>query len=407
MAAFETVLRRGPGWFGQWLMDCGLAMLPFVFRVLRDHKPILRIGNSYLVTRHEDVLEVLAADDAFEAPYRKKLDVIMGGEPFILGMADGEDYRASLAALRSVVRRADLAMLASRVEAAAETIVAASPGRIDVVDTLVRQVAFDFIANYLGVARHAGDELFVWGTRLFEYQFVADDKALRAEVAQIAPALRDYVQREIDRCRTEPGGRDDVIARSLALQAAGTPGFSDAQIRTNVVGLLVGGPPQPPMVVPQAMEQLLRRPIALAAAQAAARTNDDRALAAHVAEAMRFDTLAPWLPREVRSARTIGRGKNAREIPAGAKVLASIASAMRDERRVPEPERFDAQRPADQYLHFGYATHQCFGMWINQATLHLMLKPLLKRPNLRRAAGRAGRLRKHGAFASSLVVTFD
>jgi hypothetical protein len=36
-----------------------------------------------------------------------------------------------------------------------------------------------------------------------------------------------------------------------------------------------------------------------------------------------------------------------------------------------------------------------------------MLKPLLKRPNLRRAPGRDGRLRKHGAFASTLVVAFD
>ena len=155
------------------------------------------------------------------------------------------------------------------------------------------------------------------------------------------------------------------------------------------------------------MEQLLRRPQALASAQAAARADDDQALAAHIAEAMRFDPLAPWLPRTAIATRTIGAGRHAREIPAGTKVLVSIASAMRDERYVPEPRRFDAGRTPDQYLHFGYGVHQCFGMWINQATLHLMLKPLLKRPNLRRAAGRAGRLRKHGAFASALAVEFD
>lgn len=383
-------------------MDRGMALLPAVFGVLRDRRPVFRVGNTYLVTRHDDVRAVFAADGAFAAPYRDKLDVIMGGAPFILGMGDGDDYRAGLAALRSVVRRADLPMLAARVEALATAAVAAAPGRIDVV-TLVRGIAFDMIAEYLGVTPPAGANLHIWGTRLFEYQFVADDAALRAEVARIAPAIRDHVQREIDRCRKAPDGRDDVIARSLAAQAAGIPGFSDTAIRTNVVGLLVGGPPQPPMVVPQGMEQLLRRPPALAAAQAAARADDDAALAACLTEAMRFDPLAPWLPRTAVAARTIG----GRTIPAGARLLVSIASAMRDDRRVPEPHRFDPRRSPDQYLHFGFGVHQCFGLWINQATLHLMLKPLLKRPNLRRATGAEGRLRKHGAFASSLVVAFD
>jgi hypothetical protein len=46
------------------------------------------------------------------------------------------------------------------------------------------------------------------------------------------------------------------------------------------MGFIVGGPPQPPMVVPQAMEQLLQRPKVLAEAQAAARADDDDRCAA-------------------------------------------------------------------------------------------------------------------------------
>jgi hypothetical protein len=36
-----------------------------------------------------------------------------------------------------------------------------------------------------------------------------------------------------------------------------------------------------------------------------------------------------------------------------------------------------------------------------------MLKPLLQRPGLRRASGKAGRLSKNGPFAERLVVEFD
>ena len=64
-------------------------------------------------------------------------------------------------------------------------------------------------------------------------------------------------------------------------------------------------------------------------------------------------------------------------------------------------------RPADNYIHFGHALHQCFGIHINKGTLHLMLKPLLKRRNLRRSPGREGHLSKNGAFAERLVVLYD
>ena len=71
--------------------------------------------------------------------------------------------------------------------------------------------------KYLGVAPPAGADLHVWGTRLFEYQFVADDAPLRAEVARIAPALRAHVQSEIMRCRAAPACRDDVIEARYAI----------------------------------------------------------------------------------------------------------------------------------------------------------------------------------------------
>lgn len=161
----EAVLRHRQGPFAQWCMDRAMALLPTVFRWLRNTRPVLRLGSTYLVTRHDDVRAVFADDQAFGVPYPAKLDIIMGGEPFILGMADGDAYRASLAALRQVVRRDDLPMLASRVTAMAETIVANAGGRLDVVDTLVRRIAFDFVAEYLGVPEPANGDLRVWGTR--------------------------------------------------------------------------------------------------------------------------------------------------------------------------------------------------------------------------------------------------
>ena len=411
MSALDStnVLRPAPKGIKGLIQRATFAAMPWFFSLLRRVKPVARLGNNYLTSRYDDVREVFATDPAFGVVYKPKLDVIMGGQPFFLGMGDTPQYRHDTEAMRKVVRPADLPMLAARVESLAEAIVAAAPGRIEVVDALVRRVTFAFLSEYLGVPEPERGMLSVWATRLFEFQFAdqGNDPALRAEVDEIAPALRAHIQREIERRRSDPQG-DDVLARCLRMQAAGESGFDDDAIRTALMGFIVGGPPQPPMVVPQAMEQLLRRPDALAGARAAARDGDDARLAAHVLEAMRFDPLAPGLPRVALTEWTLARGtRHARTIPAGATVLAAFASAMMDPRRLADPRRFDPARPASDYMHFGYGLHECFGRHINHATLHLMLKPLLKRPNLRRAPGRAGRLRKNGPFAERLELLFD
>ena len=407
----RDVLRPRAAGLKGWLMGQVMAAAPLGLGLLRRFAPLPRFGKLVIATLHDDVSEVFATDAAFAAPYRDKLDVITGGEPFFLGLGDGPDYRAAVAAMRRVVRPDDMPRLAHQAETLAEAAVAKGMGRIEVVDALVREVTFKLLGDYLGVPPPAEGDLRVWATRLFVFQFAdpGGDPALRVQVEAIAPAMRAHIQGEMDRRRAAglAAQPDDVLGRCLALQAAGEAWYTDAAIRTAVACLMVGGPPQPPMVVPQALEQLLRRPRALAGAQRAARDDDDDLLAGYVLEAMRFDPLAPGLPRHVTADATIAAGTpRARTVPAGATVLAAFASAMMDDRRLPDPKVFNPQRLAYEYIHFGHGLHECFGRHINRATLHLMLKPLLRRPDLRRAPGAAGRLSKNGVFAERLIVEF-
>ena len=193
------------------------------------------------------------------------------------------------------------------------------------------------IKGYFGIPDPPGEDLRVWATRLFEFQFAdgGNDPALRREVDVIAPALRTYIQGLIDARRSSGAVQDDVLGRCLAMQRKGERGFDDGHIRSSIVGFIVGGPPQPPMVVPQALEQLLRRPDALAGAQQAARDNDDQLLAGYVFEAMRFDPLAPFLPRVATKDSVLAAGtRRAVAVPKGTQVLVAFSSAMMDERRL-------------------------------------------------------------------------
>jgi cytochrome P450 len=407
----EGVLRPGPQGFRRWLVERASVAIPFGLRVLRGIGPIVRLPftSIYVVPRHDGVREVFGAHASFHVPYKANLDVITDGEPFFLGTDDWSEHHKGLEAMRRVVRADDLPKLAMQTETQAEAIVASSGGRLEVVDQLVRRVAFDVLTDYFGVPPPLGGRLDVWATRLFEFQFASSpkDRDLRQQVEEIAPAFRAHIDGEIARRKATKVQCDDVLGRCLDLQMAGEPGFSDVQIRTAILCMVVGGPPQPPMVVPQALEQLLRRPDALAAARAAALGNEDEKLHRIVIEAMRFDPLAPGLPRIAAQNAWVARGtRGGRMIPEGSTVIAAFPSAMMDSRRVPSPKRFDPDRRAHEYIQFGLGLHECFGRDINRATLHRMLKPLLKCPNLRRAPGRNGRLTKNGPFAERLVVEF-
>jgi cytochrome P450 len=380
------------------------------FAILRKVRPILRFGRTYVVTRYDDVREVFLADDDFPVPYGPKLDVIMGGEPFFLGMGNTEEYRRDTATMRLAVRREDLpSRLGPEALALAKAIVAGAGGELEVVDTLARTVTFEVLGRYFGVPNPPGADLRVWATRLFEFQFAdgGDDPSLRQEVDVIAPALRRYIDDLIVQRRQSGEIKDDVLGRCLLLQSGQAPHLTDVQIRSALIGFIVGGLPQPPMVVPHALEQLLRRPRALAGAQRAARADDDGLLARYIFEALRYDPLAPGLQRNVARAHTVAEGtRRAVTIPQGAGVLVAFSSAMKDGRRVPSPREFRTDRLPHEYLHFGYGLHTCFGIHINHALIPLMLKPLLQREDLRRRSGGLGRLRKRGAFADRLWVRY-
>jgi cytochrome P450 len=94
-------------------------------------------------------------------------------------------------------------------------------GKIDVVDTLVRRVTFTMLGDYLGVPDPPGGDLRVWGTRLFEFQFVdqGNDPELRKpRSTRSRRRCALHIQNEIAAARSNPG-KDDVLSRCLALQA--------------------------------------------------------------------------------------------------------------------------------------------------------------------------------------------
>jgi len=382
-----------------------------VFAVLRRLKPVLIVKNTALVTRYEDVQEVLARDSVFQVTYKEKMEVIGAGSNFFLGMQSSPEYERDQSHMRTVIRRQDLpARVVPFVAKTAESLISASGGHLDLVGQLGRVVPMRLIATYFGCPATSEEDLARWSTVMFQYLFTdqENDPAVDAAARVAGEKARAWLDQVIAERKKQAAQPDDVVGRCLALQNAGVPGMDDQSIRNNLLGLIIGAIPTTSKCCAQALDELLNRPDKLEEAQRAARSDDDVLVAQYVFEALRFNPNNPGLFRVAAEDYTLAKDKmHATMIPRGTTVIAATQSAMFDDRIVDMPNEFRTGRPEYAYMHFGYGLHTCFGQYLNRVQIPGILKPLLKSKGLRRAEGNAGQLHYDGSFPCSLGVLFD
>jgi cytochrome P450 len=378
-----------------------------IFAILRRIKPILLFENYALVTRFNDVQEVLARDEVFQVTYGQKMMKVTGGENFFLGMQNSPEYTRDVSHMRSVVRREDIpGRIAPFVQKTATDLVAAAGKQLDVVTQLSQTVPTRWVADYFGCPPPSEEKLEAWTAIIFQYLFTDQNNDPKVDQAAIQASgeMCNWLDQTIAARKASGAAKDDVLGRCLILQSAGVPAMDDISIRNNLLGLLVGAIPTTSKCCAQALDQLLQRPEQLQAAQAAALADDDALLAKYVFEALRFNPNNPGLFRLAAQDYPLAKGSlHGTTIPKGTSVIAATQSAMFDDIVVNQPNDFRIDRPDYLSMHFGFGLHACFGQYVNRVQIPGILKGVLKRPGLRRA----GELKYEGPYPSSLLVSFD
>lgn len=390
-------------------------LLRRLFWPLQRFRPVLKVGKTVLLTRHADVCEVLARDDDFPVPEgsRATIERLMG--PFMLRMDRSPEYVRE----RGIVGRAVHADDLERVRAAAhhsagEMVRAAEPGgRVDVVRDVAEPVTAHLVASYLGLPGPGPVTLLRWMRTIFHEAFLnfGKDADVQATGNRSASELRDYADELVNlRASQLAGGQsapDDLLTRLLRMQSDPDTRLEDQDVRRNVSGLAVAGV-EVVRAVSHVLDELLRRPDALASACGAAAADDQPAMAAYTFEALRFHPTNPLLPRQAGRATRLRTGvSDPPELAAGASVLLAVLPAMFDPSVFEDPGRFRIDRPPSAYLHFGHGLHECFAKQVNLVFIPEVVAAVLRLNGLRRAPGREGQLAYDGPFPRRLVVEFD
>lgn len=82
--------------------------LRLIFAILRNTLPNLGFKGIAIVTRFNDVQEVLSRDDAFNVTYGAKMAVLKNGSNFFLGMDPTPIYQRDVSNMRIAIAHTDI-----------------------------------------------------------------------------------------------------------------------------------------------------------------------------------------------------------------------------------------------------------------------------------------------------------
>lgn len=176
--------------------------------------------------------------------------------------------------------------------------------------------------------------------------------------------------------------RGDVLSRLLTVP--GDDPLTDAELRDQLITLLLAGHETTATTLGWAFHELARDPASLRSATEAADNNDEKYLEAVTKEAMRLHPVIHEVARRLTEDTEVA----GYVLPAGFTVQPSIALVQSDPEHYPEPERFSPERfvdgnpPAGTWFPFGGGVRRCLGAGFSLMEANVVLREVLRRYHL-------------------------
>jgi cytochrome P450 len=204
--------------------------------------------------------------------------------------------------------------------------------------------------------------------------------------ARARAAADAMIYDEIARRRADPDIADRGDVLSLLLQSRDDAGgLTDAELRDELITLLIAGHETTATALAWAFERLLRHPDVLARLRAELEAGEDGYLEAVVKETLRSRPVVMDVGRSL----TAPVSLNGYELPAGVMVVPMItlvqsSDAVHDDAQAFRPERFlDGQPAPYTWIPFGGGVRRCLGASFATFEMKVVLSTILPAAELR------------------------
>lgn len=392
--------------------------LPF-FKELREKRPILVTPLCTLVTRFEDVTEVLNLPEEFTvALYLPK----MGNGLYLMAHDNDALHYREKSIMQGMLNRDDLPQVRAMVAHIAEGLLNSANGHIEAINDYCRMVPANLVQDYFGLTGVDKRKLIEWSywnqvdafhnqpfnllspdkrNEISDRQSEASKelgeyltglilrrelavKAQQAEHTLLAPWywLRMLIRKIFG--ETDDALTDNIVTRMVRTSYPRAVDFDIKRLGVNAGGLLIGAIETTSQAVAQVVEYLLNDPEWLGRAKNAAQANDSALFDGIVWEALRFVPISSFLFRQAACDYKVARSTDHETIiPNGSCVLLVTQSAMFDPRAFENPEQFIPGRNWYRYFHFGFGIHECLGKYVGMVMIPEMVRQILLRPGIK------------------------
>jgi cytochrome P450 family 135 len=210
--------------------------------------------------------------------------------------------------------------------------------------------------------------------------------------ALIEPGDR-VIMEQIHARRSAPE-RDDVLSLLLAARDEDGRPLSDAELRDELMTLLVAGHETTATALSWTLERITRHPDVMARLFEERREGGDEYLDAVIKETLRLRPVVPAVVRCLAEPMELG----GRTLPAGVNIAPSIYLLHRRPDLYPEPEAFRPERFLDrppgtyEWIPFGGGIRRCLGASFALFELRVVLSTILARAQLAPARSRGERV---------------
>jgi len=340
---------------------------------LRHHNPVYEVPGVGLwaISRYDDVYTVLRTPQVFSsaALASASLGDLSPWQPEAPPMISSDPpYHTRL---RKLVNRAFTPRRVASLEAHIREMVQrlsaplATQDEFDLVRDLAVPLPVMAIAELLGVPPERYPDFKRWVSDLVVATTAAFTPEAQERIRQSIAEWRAYFQDAIAGYHKKPG--DNLLSDMVRAEEENQT-LNDEEILSQAIIILIGGVETTTNLIGNAMLALFDHPEQMAMMRA------NLGLVPNlVEETLRYEPPVVGLLRQATQDITL----SGTTLPTGAIVMFLLGSANHDERKFPDPERFDLMRNTEGHLGFGYGIHFCLGAQLARLEAKVTLETLL------------------------------
>ena len=339
-----------------------------LYQELRDLGPVVRLNahGMYAFPRYRQVREASGNWKVFSSAkgvmMNDEINTMLEG---VTLCSDPPKHTRMRSVLSRPLRPDRLRELTPRVEAEAERIVEELVGRgtFDAATELAEYLPLTIVTDLVGLGSSGRDRMLDWAAATFDAQGPMNQRTKDA-----FPLLAEMVG--FANTEAVPGKLDPDGWAAQLYEAAAQGDLPVDKCPAMMIDYIAPSLDTTIYAMSSAIQLFAQNP------RQWAMLREDSSLIPHaINEALRLESPVQRFTRLV----TQDYEVEGQVLPAGSRVVLLYGSANRDERKYPNPDRFDVRRKPSDQLAFGRGEHVCVGMNLARIEMRALFEALIPR----------------------------